>query len=310
MSNEVVIFKNGELELEVNITPEKETVWLTQDQMSSLFDTARSSIAYHINNIFKEGELVKETSVEILDRSQGKASRPPMYYNLDVIISVGYRVKSQRGIAFRKWATSILKDYMIRGYAINQKRLDALHKTVEIQTRILASTLELDEKEVLNVIETYANALSLLDDYDHGLLSKPEGTDFIYRLSYQECRELIDKMKFDSDVFGIEKEEGKLNGILAAVYQNVFGQELYPSIEEKAANLLYFLIKDHPFADGCKRIGATIFLEFLNKNNHLIIEGTPIISNNALVAITLMIAESRPEEKETMISLVMNFLSK
>lgn len=310
MSKEVVIFKNGELELEVNITPEKETVWLTQDQMSSLFDTARSSIAYHINNIFKEGELVKETSVEILDRSQGKASRPPMYYNLDVIISVGYRVKSQRGIDFRKWATSILKDYMIRGYAINQKRLDALHKTVEIQTRILASTLELDEKEVLNVIETYANALSLLDDYDHGLLSKPEGTDFIYRLSYQECRELIDKMKFDSDVFGIEKEEGKLNGILAAVYQNVFGQELYPSIEEKAANLLYFLIKDHPFADGCKRIGATIFLEFLNKNNHLIIEGTPIISNSALVAITLMIAESRPEEKETMISLVMNFLSK
>ena len=310
MSKEVVIFKNGELELEVNITPEKETVWLTQDQMSSLFDTARSSIAYHINNIFKEGELVKETSVEIFDRSQRKASRPPMYYNLDVIISVGYRVKSQRGIAFRKWATSILKDYMIKGYTINQKRLDALHKTVEIQTRILASTLELDEKEVLNVIETYANALSLLDDYDHGLLSKPEGTDFIYRLSYQECRELIDKMKFDSDVFGIEKEEGKLNGILAAVYQNVFGQELYPSIEEKAANLLYFLIKDHPFADGCKRIGATIFLEFLNKNNHLIIEGTPIISNSALVAMTLMIAESRPEEKETMISLVMNFLSK
>ena len=310
MSKEVVIFKNGELELEVNITPEKETVWLTQDQMSSLFDTARSSIAYHINNIFKEGELVKETSVEIFDRSQRKASRPPMYYNLDVIISVGYRVKSQRGIAFRKWATSILKDYMIRGYTINQKRLDALHKTVEIQTRILASTLELDEKEVLNVIETYAYALSLLDDYDHGLLSKPEGTNSIYRLSYQECRELIDKMKFDSDVFGIEKEEGKLNGILAAVYQNVFGQELYPSIEEKAANLLYFLIKDHPFADGCKRIGATIFLEFLNKNNHLIIEGTPIISNSALVAITLMIAESRPEEKETMISLVMNFLSK
>lgn len=310
MSKEVVIFKNGELELEVNITPEKETVWLTQDQMSSLFDTARSSIAYHINNIFKEGELVKETSVEIFDRSQRKASRPPMYYNLDVIISVGYRVKSQRGIAFRKWATSILKDYMIKGYTINQKRLDALHKTVEIQTRILASTLELDEKEVLNVIETYANALSLLDDYDHGLLSKPEGTNSIYRLSYQECRELIDKMKFDSDVFGIEKEEGKLNGILAAVYQNVFGQELYPSIEEKAANLLYFLIKDHPFADGCKRIGATIFLEFLNKNNHLIIESTPIISNSALVAITLMIAESRPEEKETMISLVMNFLSK
>lgn len=310
MTNDIVIFKNGELELEVNVTPEKETVWLTQDQMSSLFDTARSSIAYHINNIFKEGELQRDTSVEIFDRSLGKASRPPMYYNLDVIISVGYRVKSQRGIAFRKWATSILKDYMIKGYAVNEKRLEILNKTIDIQTKMLASSLELDESEVLNVIDAYQNALSLLDDYDHGSLSKPKGTDSIYRLTYEECRELIDKMKFDSAVFGVEKEEGKLNGILAAVYQNVFGQELYPSIEEKAANLLYFLIKDHPFADGCKRIGATIFLEFLNKNHHLIIDGRQIISDSALVAITLMIAESRPEEKETMVKLVMNFLSK
>lgn len=265
-------------------------------------------------NIYDDNELDENSTCaeNALVQTEGKrkVKRTIKIYNLDMILAVGYRVKSPNGIIFRKWATSILKDYMIRGYAINQKRLDALHKTVEIQTRILASTLELDEKEVLNVIETYANALSLLDDYDHGLLSKPEGTNSIYRLSYQECRELIDKMKFDSDVFGVEKEEGKLNGILAAVYQNVFGQELYPSIEEKAANLLYFLIKDHPFADGCKRIGATIFLEFLNKNNHLIIEGTPIISNSALVAITLMIAESRPEEKETMVSLVMNFLSK
>ena len=288
-------------------------MWLSQDQIATLFDVDRSRVTRHIKNIYDDNELDENSTCaeNALVQTEGKrkVKRTIKIYNLDMILAVGYRVKSPNGIIFRKWATSILKDYMIRGYAINQKRLDALHKTVEIQTRILASTLELDEKEVLNVIETYANALSLLDDYDHGLLSKPEGTDFIYRLSYQECRELIDKMKFDSDVFGIEKEEGKLNGILAAVYQNVFGQELYPSIEEKAANLLYFLIKDHPFADGCKRIGATIFLEFLNKNNHLIIEGTPIISNSALVAITLMIAESRPEEKETMISLVMNFLS-
>ena len=310
MKNDIVMFKNGELELEVNVTPEKETVWLTQDQMSSLFDTARSSIAYHINNIFKEGELQRDTSVEIFDRSLGKASRPPMYYNLDVIISVGYRVKSQRGIAFRKWATSILKDYMIKGYAVNEKRLEILNKTVEIQSRMLATAYELDEKELLDVIEAYQNALSLLDDYDHGSISKPKGKKSVYRLTYEECRELIDKMKFESAVFGVEKEEGKLNGILAAVYQNVFGQELYPSIEEKAANLLYFLIKDHPFADGCKRIGATIFLEFLNKNYHLIIDGKKIISDSALVAITLMIAESRPEEKETMVKLVMNFLSK
>ena len=314
MSNEVVVFKNGELELEVTVSENRENVWLSQDQMATLFDVDRSRVTRHIKNIYDDNELDENSTCaeNALVQTEGKrkVKRTIKIYNLDMILAVGYRVKSPNGIIFRKWATSILKDYMIKGYTINQKRLDALHKTVEIQTRILASTLELDEKEVLNVIETYANALSLLDDYDHGLLSKPEGTDFIYRLSYQECRELIDKMKFDSDVFGIEKEEGKLNGILAAVYQNVFGQELYPSIEEKAANLLYFLIKDHPFADGCKRIGATIFLEFLNKNNHLIIEGTPIISNSALVAITLMIAESRPEEKETMISLVMNFLSK
>ncbi len=233
-----------------------------------------------------------------------------MYYNLDVIISVGYRVKSQRGIAFRRWATSILKDYMIKGYAVNEKRLEILNKTIEIQSRMLATAYELDEKELLDVIEAYQNALSLLDDYDHGSISKPKGKKSVYRLTYEECRELIDKMKFESAVFGVEKEEGKLNGILAAVYQNVFGQELYPSIEEKAANLLYFLIKDHPFADGCKRIGATIFLEFLNKNHHLIIDGKKIISDSALVAITLMIAESRPEEKETMVKLVMNFLSK
>lgn len=314
MANDVVIFKNGELELEVTVSENRENVWLSQDQMATLFDVDRSRVTRHIKNIYDDNELVENSTCaeNALVQTEGKrkVKRTIKIYNLDMILAVGYRVKSPNGIIFRKWATSILKDYMIKGYTINQKRLDALHKTVEIQTRILASTLELDEKEVLNVIETYANALSLLDDYDHGLLSKPEGTDFIYRLSYQECRELIDKMKFDSDVFGIEKEEGKLNGILAAVYQNVFGQELYPSIEEKAANLLYFLIKDHPFADGCKRIGATIFLEFLNKNNHLIIEGTPIISNSALVAITLMIAESRPEEKETMVSLVMNFLSK
>lgn len=314
MSKEVVIFKNGELELEVTVSENRENVWLSQDQMATLFDVDRSRVTRHIKNIYDDNELDENSTCaeNALVQTEGKrkVKRTIKIYNLDMILAVGYRVKSPNGIIFRKWATSILKDYMIKGYTINQKRLDALHKTVEIQTRILASTLELDEKEVLNVIETYANALSLLDDYDHGLLSKPEGTDFIYRLSYQECRELIDKMKFDSDVFGIEKEEGKLNGILAAVYQNVFGQELYPSIEEKAANLLYFLIKDHPFADGYKRIGATIFLEFLNKNNHLIIEGTPIISNSALVAITLMIAESRPEEKETMISLVMNFLSK
>lgn len=312
MTNDIVIFKNGELELEVTVSEDRENVWLSQRQMAELFNVDRTRVTRHINNIYKDGELdEKSTCAENAHMgSLGVQKYSNKIYNLDMILAVGYRVKSPNGIIFRKWATSILKDYMIKGYAVNEKRLEILNKTIDIQTKMLASTLELDESEVLNVIEAYQNALSLLDDYDHGSLSKPKGTDSIYRLTYEECRKLIDKMRFESAVFGVEKEEGKLNGILAAVYQNVFGQELYPSIEEKAANLLYFLIKDHPFADGCKRIGATIFLEFLNKNHHLIIDGRQIISDSALVAITLMIAESRPEEKETMAKLVMNFLSK
>ena len=311
MINDVILFKNGELELEVNVSKDRENVWLTQKQMSELYGVSVDNIGLHIKNIILDGELdnstIEESSV-VRKEGTRTVKRKIKFFNLDMILSVGYRVKSPNGIIFRKWATSILKDYMIKGYSVNQKRMEALNRTVEIQSRIIASTLELDEKEVLNVIEIYANALSLLDDYDHGCLDKPDGNISLYHLSYCECRNLIDQMNFDSDVFGVEKEKGKLEGILANVYQNVFGQELYPSIEEKAANLLYFLIKDHPFVDGCKRIAATIFLEFLNKNNHLIIENRRIISDSALVAIALMIAESKPEEKEIMIKLVMNFL--
>ena len=306
MENEIIVFKNGGLELEVNVSEDRENVWLSKQQMADLFQRDRTVISKHLKNIFNESELSEKSNVQNLHVAN--SDKPVPFYSLDVIISVGYRVKSPNGIIFRKWATSILKDYMIKGYSINQKRLDALNKTIEIQSRMLASSLDIDAKEVLSVIETYSNALSLLDDYDHGTISKPKGKNSIYELTYKECRELIDSMKFNSSVFGIEKEKGKLEGILAAIYQNVFGEELYPSIEEKAANLLYFIIKDHPFADGCKRIGASLFLEFLNKNKHLIIDGKQIISNSALVAITLMIAESRPEEKETMVRLVMNFL--
>ena len=306
MENEIIVFKNGELEIEVNVSEDRENVWLSKQQMAELFQRDRTVISKHLKNIFDEGELAENNNVQNLHVVNVKQLVP--FYSLDVIISVGYRVKSPNGIIFRKWATSILKDYMINGYSINKKRLDALNKTIEIQSRMLASSLDIDAKEVLSVIDSYSNALSLLDDYDHGTLTKPKGKNSIYELTYKECRDLIDSMKFNSSVFGIEKEKGKLEGILAAIYQNVFGEELYPSIEEKAANLLYFIIKDHPFADGCKRIGASLFLEFLNKNKHLIIDSKQIISNSALVAITLMIAESRPEEKETMVRLVMNFL--
>lgn len=312
MSNEIIKFVNGDLQIDVTVSPNEETVWLNRNQLAILFDRDVKTIGKHINNALKE-ELDSSTVAKfatVQKEGSRNIKREIDYYNLDMIISVGYRVKSQNGIIFRKWATSILKDYMIKGYAVNQKRLDVLNKTIAIQSRMLASTLNIEEKEVLNVIEAYSNALTLLDDYDHGTIPKPNGVASNYHLNYEECRELIDTMKYGnfSDVFGVEKEYGKLNGILAAIYQNVFGTELYPSIEEKAANLLYFLIKDHPFVDGCKRIGASIFLEFLNKNKHLIIDGKQIISDSALVAITLMIAESRPEEKETMVKLVMNFL--
>ena len=307
MKNEIVLFNDGDLNIEVQISPDQETVWLTQKQMGELFDVKQATLSEHINNILESGEL-DETSIGFSDKSTG--GRKPKLYNLDMIISVGYKVNSKRGVVFRKWANSVLKDYMLKGYAINEKRLEALNKTIDIQSRMISSLTETPQDEVYEVVRNYTEALTLLDDYDHQSLNRPEGTDTIYRLSYDECRDLIDSMAFNSDVFGVEKENGKLEGILAAVYQNVFGVEVYPSIEEKAANLLYFLIKDHPFADGCKRIGATIFLEFLNKNNALVKDGKQIISNSALVAITLMVAESRPEEKEIMITLIMNFLSR
>ena len=227
-----------------------------------------------------------------------------------MIISVGYRVKSQRGILFRKWANRILKEYLLQGYSINQKRLLALNKTIETQSRMLASSLNIDQEALVSVIEEYTNALDLLDDYDHQCLNKPKGNQTIYELTYQDCRTLIDSMKFKdtSTIFGLEKEEGKLNGILAAVYQNVFDQEVYPSLEEKAAHLLYFLVKDHPFADGCKRIAATIFLEFLNRNHALVKNGKIVIANDTLVAITILTAESKPEEMDIIINLIMNLL--
>ena len=310
-TNEIVLFETEDRSITLSVPVEQETVWLTQEQMSELFETARSSIAYHIGNIFKEKELVESTSVENFDRSETKASRPPKYYNLDVIISVGYRVKSKRGVEFRKWANSILKKYIIDGYAINEKRLQALEKTVDIQTRMIADALDIEEADVLRAVNEYTDALLLLDKYDHQALEKPDGAVPIYRITYEDCKEMVGKMRdsFDTDVFGVEKEAGKVAGIIAAVYQSVFGEDAYPSIEEKAANLLYFMIKDHPYADGCKRIAASLFLEFLDRNSALFIDGVKRLSDGTLVAITLMIAESKPDEKDVMVKMVMNLLS-
>ena len=226
MTNDIVVFKNGELELEVTVSEDREDVWLSQKQMAKLFNVDRTRVTRHINNIYKEGELDEEgTCAENAHMGAlGVQHYSNKIYNLDMILAVGYRVKSPNGIIFRKWATSVLKDYMIKGYTINQKRLNRLNKTIKIQNRMLASTLEIDETEVFTVIEAYQSALSLLDDYDHNSISKPKGTDSIYRLTYEECRALIDTMNFESDVFGVEKEEGKLKGILEAIYQQSFIQ--------------------------------------------------------------------------------------
>ena len=310
--NEIVLFETEDAKVRLTVPIQEDTVWLTQAQMTELFDTSKQNVSLHINNCFKEGELDKDSVVKdfLTTASDGKNYKTK-YYNLDVIISVGYRVKSQRGIEFRRWANKVLKDYIIKGYAINDKRLEALQKTVEIQARMLATAIEGDSDEVLKAVNLYTQALTLLDKYDHQSLEKPEGNQPIYRITYADCRAMVDRMEdsFKSDVFGVEKEPGKIEGILAAVYQDVFGGEVYPSLEEKAANLLYFMIKDHPFADGCKRIAASLFLEFLNRNNALFRDGYKVISDGALVAITLMIAESDPKEKDIMTTMVMNLLS-
>ena len=310
MNNEVILYKDGELELPVEVAPDKETVWLNRNQLAVLFDRDVKTIGKHINNALKE-ELDSSVVAKFATTASDGKTYKVDYYNLDMIISVGYRVKSPRGIAFRKWATSILKEYIVQGYAVNAKRLNVLNKVVEIQSNIIADVLELDSREVFDVIKKYTQALELLDDYDHQIVQKPKiSNEKAYELTFNECKKLIESMAFSksSTIFGKEKTKGALEGIIGSVYQTAFGEDVYPSVQEKAANLLYFIVKDHPFIDGCKRIAASIFLYFLNKNNLLFKNNKKIISDSTLVAITLLLAESKPEEKEIMINVIMNFL--
>lgn len=308
---EVVKFVDNQFELDVRADKENETVWLTQEEMSYLFDVDRTRITRHISNIYKEGELdINSTCAENAHMGKlGLQNYKIKLYNLDMIISVGYRVKSQRGIIFRRWANKVLKDYLIEGYAINNKRMLALNKTIEIQNKMLANTLDVETSELKNIIDLYTNALTLLDNYDHQCVSKPNGNKAAYVLNYDECRSFINNMRFinDSNVFGVEKVKGQLEGILACINQTAFGEDIYKSLEEKAANLLYFVVKDHPFVDGCKRIAAGLFLLYLSKNA-MLNKNKLTISSGALTAITLLVAESKPEEKEIMIRIIMNIL--
>ena len=307
--NEIILFENQGVKLEVNL--KEDTVWLTQAQMGILFDVKQSTLSEHINNIFKEGELEEKTSIGISDKSSG--GRKSKIYNLDVIISVGYRVKSKNGVIFRQWANKVLKDYMLKGYAVNQKRLEYLEKTVkliDIANRMDERLENNDAKEILKVIGEYSKALDLLDDYDHRTLKKIKGNIDERKIEYNNCMKIINKLRFneESSLFAVERDKG-LESIIGNIYQSFGGQDIYKSIEEKAANFLYLIVKNHVFADGNKRIAATLFIYFLNFYGILYKNGKQTIDNNTLAALTLLIAETNPKEKEVIIDLVINFLN-
>lgn len=309
--DKIEIYKTPDGNTAISVKLENETVWLSQAQMAELFDTDRTSILRHIKNIYATGELSETSTCAIFAqvREEGKRTitRKIPFYNLDVIISVGYRVNSIRGTQFRIWANKILKDYIVKGYATNVRRLEELQQTIKIIRR--AENM-LDAAQVLSVVESYTHALTLLDDYDHQRVFKPEGNKTTYQLDIQECRKFISSMKFasESELFGNEKD-GSFAGSIGAIYQTFGGEDLYPTVQEKAANLLYFITKNHSFSDGNKRIAAAMFLYFLDKNNCLLRNGEKIISDNTLVALTIMIAESKPDEKEIMVNIIMQFLT-
>lgn len=309
MKNEIVLFEDEKLKLEVNM--KDDTVWLTQAQMVHLFERNIGVISRHIKNIFEEGEL--DTKSNLQKMQIPNSDKPVTLYSLDVIISVGYRVKSKRGIAFRRWANKVLKDYLLKGYAVNNKRLEYLEKTIkliDIANRADERLEESDAKNILKVIGDYSKAFNLLDNYDHKTLSLRRETVSDKMITYDECKNLINTLRFneESDLFALERNKG-LSSIINTLYQTYDGKDVYHSLEEKAANFLYLTVKNHVFIDGNKRIAATLFIYFLQSYNMLYKEDKKIIDNNTLAALTILIAESNPEEKDILINLVTNFLT-
>ena len=303
--NEIILFETEDRMISLPVMVKDETVWLNRNQLSELFERDIKTIGKHINNALKE-ELSGQNTVVAKFATTASDGKKYMveHYNLDVIISVGYRVKSKRGIEFRRWANCVLKEYIIKGYAVNHNRMNQLNEVIRVMKRAENS---LDTKQVLTVVERYSQALELLDAYDHQNMERPKGNKATYILTYEECRKVIDNMKFgdSSSLFGNEKDDS-FKGSIGTIYQSFAGEDLYPTLEEKAANLLYFVTKNHSFFDGNKRIAATIFLYFLDKNDALFRNGEKLIDDHTLVALTIMIAESNPEEKEMMISVIMN----
>jgi prophage maintenance system killer protein len=307
---EILIYEKADSSVQIEVRSDGDTVWLSQQQIALLFDSSRTNVVEHINHIYDDVELEEQATCRNFRQVQKEGTRNVarniLYYNLDMIISIGYRISSKKATAFRRWATSTLKQHLIDGYTVNQQRLEHLHMTIEILSR---SGDEL-VSGIVEVLNTFADGLDLLDDYDHQSFMKPKGVTTDWVLKYDEARSFVDSMKFgkESDLFGNEKDES-FHGSLGAIYQTFDGTELYPSVQEKAANLLYMIVKNHSFTDGNKRIAAALFVYFLEKNAALVDEtGKRIISGNTLAAITLMIALSKPEEKEIMCTLVMNML--
>ena len=309
-ANEIVLFESSDEQVSLPVSVDEETVWLTRNQMAMLFDRDVKTIGKHINNSLREeleGPANSVVAKFATTAADGKVYQVE-HYNLDVIISVGYRVKSRRGVEFRRWATSVLREYIMRGHAENRRRLEQLGQIVDVMDRVPES---LGASDILSVVKAYTGALDLLDDYDHQRVAKPQGSaNAVHVLEYEECRELIESMRFsgESSLFGVEKD-GSFKSSIAAIYQSFAGQEIYPSLEEKAANLLYFVTKNHSFLDGNKRIAASLFLYFLDVNGALWVDGRKRVPDSVLVAVTIMIAESNPKEKEAMVALVMSFLS-
>lgn len=302
--NQIVLFESNDQEVTIPVNLESQTVWLTQAQMAQLFDRSIGVVSRHIKNVFAEGELEQKSNLHILQKCS--SDRPTTLYSLDVIISVGYRVKSQRGVEFRRWATNVLHRYIIQGHVENERRLEQLGTVAQIIERLPD---DLGSREILDIVESYIDVFKLLDEYDRESIDRPKGQTGIYTLEYELCMNLISQMRgrFASDLFGLEKDESFRSSI-SVINQSFGGQDLYPSVQEKAANLLYLIIKNHSFLDGNKRIGCSLFLYYLDRNGLLFRGLDKRIADSTLVAIALMIAESRPEEKESMVSLVMNFL--
>ena len=310
IGNELILFETEDRAVTLTVPVNQEMVWLSRNQMAELFDRDIKTIGKHINNALRE-ELDNSTVAKfatVQNEGGREVERFIEYYNLDVIISVGYRVKSKRGVEFRKWANSVLRQYILRGYAVNNNRIAQLGEVIQIMKRTQNS---LDSKQVLSVIERYSTVLDLLDAYDHQNMSRPQGNVATYVLTYEECMDIIASMRFgdESDIFGKEKD-GSFEGSIGNIYQSFAGQDLYPTLEEKAAHLLYFVTKNHSFLDGNKRIAATVFLYFLDRNEVLFIDGEKTIDDHTLVALTIMIAESKPDEMEMMITVIMNCMKK